>query len=101
MQAIGMADRTDTGKEYRMAKIELKKGSPECDIHNEFFKLHKDFGDPEDNDKYWDELNAAITGWTNGYKGTDFDEITRMMAVGLLGLLDGKLRRKKHDTHTL
>lgn len=84
-----------------MAAIEMKKGTPDCDIHNEFYNLHKRFGDPEDNDAYWNTLDGEITRWTNKYKGTDYEEMVRMMAVGMLGLLDGKLRRKKNDTHTL
>lgn len=84
-----------------MAAIEMKKGTPDCDIHNEFYNLHKRFGDPEDNDEYWNALDGELTKWTNGYKGTDYEEMVRMMAVGMLGLLDGKLRRKKNDPHTL
>lgn len=84
-----------------MANIEIKKGSIDWDIHQEFWDLHKEYGDPEEAADYWNALNDAVTGWTRKYKGTDYEEITRMMAVGLLGLLDGKLRRKKNDTHTL
>lgn len=84
-----------------MAKIEIAKDSPEWKIYQELWNIHKAYGDPEDNDEYWDELNAAITEWANGYLGTDYEEFVRMMAVGLLGLLDGKLRRKKNDPHTL
>jgi len=84
-----------------MAKIEIEKNSPEWNIYQELWQLHKAYGDPEDNDTYWDDLDKVITGWTNGYKGTDYEEFVRMIAVGLLELLDGKLRRKKNDTHTL
>lgn len=84
-----------------MAKIEIAKDSPEWKIYQELWNIHKAYGDPEDTDAYWQELDGALTSWTNGYKGTDYEEFVRMMAVGLLGLLDGKLRRKKNDTHTL
>lgn len=84
-----------------MAAIELKKGTQDCNIHNEFYSLHKRFGDPEGTDAYWQELDGALTSWTNGYKGTDYEEMVRMMAVGMLGMLDGKLRRKKNDPHTM
>lgn len=84
-----------------MAALKIEKDSDEWNIHQEYWKLHKDFGDPEDNDAYWNTLDGEITRWTNKYKGTDYEEMVRMIAVGMLGLLDGKLRRKKNDPHTL
>lgn len=78
-----------------MARIEMKKGTPQCDIHNDFFFLHRDYGVPEDNDDYWDTFDDATMALLKKYKGTEYEELANAWARALMEYLDAKARREK------
>lgn len=70
-------------------KIDMKKGTVECEIHNDFFALHKMYGMKEDNERYWGEVCDATNQFYKKYEGTVYRPMVLRMALGFLEYLDG------------
>lgn len=54
----------------------LKKDYIECQIHNDFFSLHQDYAEVENDPKYWESLVDAMGKMSRKYRDKD-------MSIGL------------------
>ena len=79
-------------------RIQMKKGTPECDIHNDFYLIHQNFGEPEEKQLYWDGLVDEVNKMAEKYKGTPLEDMSARMLVGIMLYLDGKYRGKQYVT---
>lgn len=49
----------------------LKKEYTECRFHNDFFALHQDYAEVENDQSYWDNLAKAMGEMSRKYHDTD------------------------------
>jgi len=59
----------------------------------DLFEFHRDYGVPEKNDEYWDELLAKASEITNRYKGTEMEEIITNHLVTLMNKLNKEVQK--------
>ncbi len=74
-----------------MGKLILKKGMPECDWHNDQFKLHSDFGVVEDNQKYWNALCEELPKISKKYRNTDMSRWVDTTLIAFADYLNSKV----------
>lgn len=74
-------------------KLTLKKGMPECDWHNDQFKLHSDFGVVEDNQKYWDALCEELSKISKKYRNTDMSRWVDATLIAFADYLNCKVAK--------
>lgn len=76
-----------------MAKHILKKGSPECDFHNDLFALHQNYGTVEDNQKYWDALCEELPKISKKYRNTDMSRWVDTTLIAFADYLNSKVAK--------
>lgn len=76
-----------------MAKLNLKKGVPECDIHNDLFALHQNYGTVEDNQKYWDALCEELPKISKKYRNTDMSRWVDTTLIAFADYLNSKVAK--------
>lgn len=76
-----------------MAKVDLKKGTIECDFHNDLFALHKNYGAVEEANEYWDGLCDAIENMSKKYSNTDMNIFVVSTLVAFSGYLNSKVKK--------
>lgn len=79
--------------EEKRMELVLKKGDVIYDAYGDLFRFHRDFGIPEKNDEYWDELLAKASEITNRYKGTEMEEIITNHLVTLMNKLNKEVQK--------
>lgn len=80
-----------------MGKIVLKKGTIECDIHNDLYALHQNYGEVENNSAYWDELLEEIVKIAKKYRGTDMQRFSEATLIAFADYLNAKATGSKCD----
>lgn len=76
-----------------MAKLILKKCSPECDFHNDLFALHQNYGTVEDNQKYWDALCEELPKISKKYRNTDMSRWVDTTLIAFSDYLNSKVAK--------
>lgn len=77
-----------------MARIEFDKDSEEFRTFTEFWAIFKEYGQPEDNDDYWDSLMKALNVFHIKHnKSLLAYEISMMLAT----YLEKKFKKEKGD----
>lgn len=71
---------------------EIAKDSIEWELHQDFWKLHKAFAEPEGTQEWCDKLVKAVTDFRDRYKQTDVDELAEWIGVGMIILMHKKWR---------
>lgn len=80
-----------------MGKLVLKQGMPECDFHNDLFKLHQDFGKVDDNTKYWDSLCDELPKIARKYRGTDMSRWVDVTLIAFADYLNNKVAKPMYS----
>ena len=74
-------------------KLDMSKGTPGFAYMGELFALLRDYGTPEDNPEYWDELISRADMIVKKYEQyPDIKDIAGNMTRGLLTGLDFKAK---------
>ena len=81
-----------------MGEITLKKGTPECDIHNDLYALHLKFGKVEDNPKYWDSVVNEIGKVAKKYHKTEVHKFAECTLIAFADYLNTKAVGKENYT---
>lgn len=81
-----------------MGEITLKKGTPECDIHNDLYALHLKFGKVEDNPKYWDSVVNEIGKVAKKYYKTELRKFSESTLIAFADYLNFKAVGKQEYT---
>ena len=84
-----------------MGRVLLKKGTLECDIHNELYELHRNFGVPEEDNLYWDQLNNRLGEISRKYRGSEMERFTDAALIAFAEYLDSKIRKEKYTAKTV
>ena len=79
----------------------LKKGTPECDFHNELFALHQNFGQIEDKPEFWEACIVAVNEIADKYKNTPMQKFVYPALIGFTDYLDALARKEKHSPRTI
>ena len=78
-------------------KLDMSKGTPGFAYMGELFALLRDYGTPEDDDKYWDELVARSEIIIRKYeKYPELKDITGSLVRGLLSGLELKAKGSRN-----
>jgi len=77
-----------------MAAIKMAKGLPEYEFHNDFMHLHKEFGEVENNDAYWNALSSKMCELSRKYAGTPYEKLANAWAVSFAEFLDKEARER-------
>lgn len=72
-----------------MASVKFEKKSKEWYMFQEYWKICQKFWIPEDNDDYWDQMNADVSKFMKEYEGIS---LARELAVSLIETLDKQHR---------
>ena len=84
-------------KVLRNMKLDMSKGTPGFAYMGELFTLLRDYGTPEDNDKYWQELLVRSERIVSKYeKYPELKDIAGNMTRGLLTGLDFKAKGSRN-----
>lgn len=76
-----------------MAEKKLGKDSAEWEMFAEYWRLYKQYYEPEDNDEYWQEVVDATNAFYEKYK----TEFARGLALQLVNELERRSRKRlKH-----
>lgn len=81
-----------------MGEITLKKGTPECDIHNDLYALHLKFGKVEDSPKYWDVVVNEIGKVAKKYHKTEMQKFAECTLIAFADYLNAKAVGKQNYT---
>lgn len=84
-----------------MSRKLLKQGMPECDFHNELFKLHQSFGTTEDNPVYWDVLCEEIGKVSKNYRGTEIERFVDATLIAFADYMNAKATNQKFTAKTI
>ena len=76
-----------------MAKLSLKRGTLECEIHNDLFALHNNYGTVEDNEKYWSALCDELPKISKKYRDTDMSRWVDTTLIAFADYLNGKVAK--------
>lgn len=71
-------------------KIVLKKGTKECDFHNDLFALHQNYGGVEEKQEYWDSVVDALPVISKKYRGTDMEKLVDTTLIAFADYLNEK-----------
>lgn len=80
-----------------MGKLILKKGMPECDLHNDLFALHQNYGTVEDNTKYWDALCDELPKISKKYRNTDMRRWVDITLIAFADYLNNKVAKPMYS----
>ena len=84
-------------KVLRNMKLDMSKGTPGFAYMGELFTLLRDYGTPEDNDKYWQELLVRSEQIVSKYeKYPELKDIVGNTTRGLLTGLDFKAKGSRN-----
>ena len=84
-------------KVLRNMKLDMSKGTPGFAYMGELFTLLRDYGTPEDNDKYWQELLVRSEQIVSKYeKYPELKDIAGNMTRGLLTGLEFKAKGSRN-----
>lgn len=75
-------------------KKDIKKGMPEFEMFQDLFGFLKDYGTPEHDDQYWDDMLAAATKIDKKWRDTPQGGIVTNCMIALMDYLDKEARRK-------
>ena len=75
-------------------KKDIKIGSVEHNAYMDLFAFHRDYGTPERDDKYWDDMLAAATKIDRKWRDTPQGGIVTNCMIALMDYLDKEARRK-------
>ena len=73
-----------------MAKKVLKKGTLECDFHNDLYALHQNYGGVESNPEYWNSVVDEITKIAKKYHKTDMQKFVECTLIAFADYLNTK-----------
>lgn len=76
-----------------MGKLTLKKGTPECEFHNDLYKLHQSFGMVEDNEAYWSALCDELPKISKKYRDTDMSRWVDSTLIAFADYLNSKVAK--------
>ena len=84
-------------KVLRNMKLDMSKGTPGVAYMGELFTLLRDYGTPEDDDKYWQELLVRSERVVSKYeKYPELKDIVGNTTRGLLTGLDFKAKGSRN-----
>ena len=69
-------------------KADLKAGNPVYDAMTDLFKFHRDYGIPEQDDKYWADLIDAASVLNNKYRNTVIGGVVSRHLIETMQMLD-------------
>lgn len=77
----------------------LKKEEKECKFHNDFFALHQDYAEVENEQRYWDCLAKAMGDMSKEYHDTDMSVMIDRILIAFAEWQDSKVS-KQTENHT-
>lgn len=81
-----------------MGKKVLKKGTIECDFHNDLYALHQNYGDVDDNPEYWDRVCEEIGNVSKKYRKTDMERFVDATLIAFADYLNAKATGLKYTS---
>ena len=66
---------------------------PECDLHNDLFALHQNYGTVEDNQKYWDAICEELPKISKKYRNTDMSRWVDATLIAFADYLNSKVAK--------
>lgn len=69
---------------------EIKKGMPEFEMFQDLFGFLKEYGTPERNEEYWDDMVKAATALNRKWRETPQSGIVANCMVALMNYLDAQ-----------
>lgn len=74
---------------------EMPKGSPEYNAFMAAWNFWKNFGTPEDNAKYWENVLSYENDCTNNPKIADAKDLVSQLCVAIANVLDARMKSIK------
>ena len=85
-----------------MAKRVMKEGMPEYDVFMAVWNLWKNYGTPEESDKYWDDLIEASAKVATDKRFADCMDLASELSKAICNTLDARaagIKKYGDDKH--
>lgn len=74
---------------------EIAKNSIEWELHQDFWKLHKEFAEPENTQEWCDKMLDEAIAFSQKYEGTELYELANSISVAMIVLVGNRMRRER------